>query len=76
MYESSMYHLQIFERRADTYNMQLSNEPAEKLAKSLVDTSNGAFDLCVFVAGGERYGHANEVVSLRPIRYRGYGGCH
>jgi hypothetical protein len=56
--------------------MQLSNEPAEKLAKSLVDTSNGAFDLCVFVAGGEHYGHANGVVSLRPIRYRGHGGCH
>ena len=56
--------------------MQLSNEPAEKLAKQLVDTSNGAFDLCVFVAGGERYGHANEAISLRAIRYRGHGGRH
>ncbi|KAK2463604.1 hypothetical protein APHAL10511_004355 [Amanita phalloides] len=37
---------------AYTYNMQLSNEPAENLARSLVDSSNGAFELCVFVAGG------------------------
>lgn len=38
--------------------MQLSNEPAEKLAKTLVDSSNGAFDKCVFVAGGEYYSYA------------------
>ncbi|PCH36374.1 PLP-dependent transferase [Wolfiporia cocos MD-104 SS10] len=34
------------------YNMQLSNEPAEELAKLLVDQSNGAFNTCGFVSGG------------------------
>ncbi|KAG7439758.1 uncharacterized protein BT62DRAFT_998118 [Guyanagaster necrorhizus] len=34
------------------YNMQLSNEPAEELAKYLISTGNGAFDLCGFVSGG------------------------
>ncbi|KAH9479472.1 Aminotransferase [Psilocybe cubensis] len=34
------------------YNMQLSNEPAEALAKKLVDTSDGAFELCGFASGG------------------------
>ncbi|KZT67358.1 hypothetical protein DAEQUDRAFT_673424 [Daedalea quercina L-15889] len=34
------------------YNMQLSNEPAEELAKLLVEQSNGAFDLVGFVSGG------------------------
>ncbi|KAK0202726.1 hypothetical protein DFS33DRAFT_1488831 [Desarmillaria ectypa] len=34
------------------YNMQLSNEPAEELAKYLVSTGGGAFDLCGFVSGG------------------------
>lgn len=34
------------------YNMQLSNQPAEELAKRLVDTSNGAFALCGFASGG------------------------
>ncbi|CCM06198.1 uncharacterized protein FIBRA_08441 [Fibroporia radiculosa] len=34
------------------YNMQLSNEPAEELAKLLIEQSNGAFDLCGFVSGG------------------------
>ena len=38
--------------RTDVYNMQLSNEPAEELAKLLVDSSNGAFELCGFVSGG------------------------
>ena len=56
--------------------MQLSNEPAEKLAKSLVDTSNGGFDLCVFVAGGECHCHVNGVDLLRGIRFRGNGGRH
>lgn len=37
---------------ADVYNMQLSNEPAEALAKKLVDTSEGAFGLCGFASGG------------------------
>ena len=36
--------------------MQLSNEPAEKLAKILTEDSNGAFELCVFIAGGETIG--------------------
>jgi len=34
------------------YNMQLSNQPAETLAKKLVDTSGGAFTLCGFASGG------------------------
>jgi E3 ubiquitin-protein ligase TRIP12 len=33
--------------------MQLTNEPAEKLAKHLVKTSNGAFELCGFASGGK-----------------------
>lgn len=32
--------------------MQLSNEPAEALAKKLVDTSDGAFALVGFASGG------------------------
>lgn len=36
----------------DVYNMQLSNQPAEALAKKLVDTSGGAFTLCGFASGG------------------------
>lgn len=32
--------------------MQLSNEPAEELAKFLCDSSDGAFDLVGFVSGG------------------------
>ena len=36
----------------DVYNMQLSNQPAEMLAKKLVDTSGGAFTLCGFASGG------------------------
>lgn len=32
--------------------MQLSNEPAEELAKVLVDSGKGAFELCGFVSGG------------------------
>ncbi|KAH8077869.1 pyridoxal phosphate-dependent transferase [Cristinia sonorae] len=34
------------------YNMQLSNQPAEELARYLVNTGNGAFALCGFVSGG------------------------
>ncbi|KAF8623231.1 hypothetical protein AX15_006465 [Amanita polypyramis BW_CC] len=37
---------------AYVYNMQLSSEPAERLAKTLVKDSNGAFELCTFAAGG------------------------
>lgn len=37
---------------ADVYNMQLSNEPAEELAKYLVDSGKGAFAACGFVSGG------------------------
>jgi hypothetical protein len=42
----------------DVYNMQLSNEPAEELAKILVDsggkdiTGQNNFELCGFVSGG------------------------
>ncbi|KAK7033165.1 RING-type domain-containing protein [Favolaschia claudopus] len=34
------------------YNMQLSNQPAEELAKLLTEGSNGAFELCGFASGG------------------------
>ena len=34
------------------YNMQLSNEPAEQLAKELVASGKGAFELCGYVSGG------------------------
>ncbi|KAJ4473595.1 hypothetical protein J3R30DRAFT_3659131 [Lentinula aciculospora] len=33
------------------YNMQLSNEPAEKLAEILIKSGNGAFELCGFASG-------------------------
>ena len=42
----------------DVYNMQLSNEPAEELAKVLVESGgkdpngNNVFELCGFVSGG------------------------
>jgi adenosylmethionine-8-amino-7-oxononanoate aminotransferase len=38
--------------QSDVYNMQFSNEPAEELAKILVDSGEGAFELCGFVSGG------------------------
>lgn len=41
--------------QTDVYNMQLSNEPAEELAKFLVDTGKGAFALAGFVSGGALY---------------------
>lgn len=34
------------------YNMQLSSKPAEELAKFLVDSSDGAFELVAFASGG------------------------
>lgn len=34
--------------------MQLSSNPAEELAKFLVDSSNGAFELVAFASGGKR----------------------
>lgn len=34
------------------YNMQLSSEPAEELARFLVDTSDGVFELVAFASGG------------------------
>ncbi|KAL5512909.1 hypothetical protein ACEPAH_3307 [Sanghuangporus vaninii] len=34
------------------YQMQLSNQPAEELAKILVDSGKGAFAQCGFVSGG------------------------
>ncbi|KAJ6617894.1 pyridoxal phosphate-dependent transferase [Mycena sp. CBHHK59/15] len=40
------------DRVSYVYNMQLSNEPAEELAKLLTEGSNGAFELCGFAAGG------------------------
>jgi hypothetical protein len=44
-FKSSMTHL-------DVYNMQLSNEPAEELARILIDSGKGAFELCGLFAGG------------------------
>jgi len=38
--------------RLDVYNVQLSNEPAEELAKILIDSGKGAFELCGLFAGG------------------------
>ncbi|KAJ7267394.1 PLP-dependent transferase [Mycena rebaudengoi] len=40
------------DRVAYVYNMQLSNQPAEELAKFLTETSDGAFELCGFFSGG------------------------
>lgn len=40
------------EKVSYVYNMQLSNQPAEELAKVLIESSNGAFDLVGFVSGG------------------------
>lgn len=37
----------------DVYNMQLSSRPAEELAKFLVDSSHGAFELVAFASGGK-----------------------
>lgn len=37
----------------DVYNMQLSNKPAEELAKYMVSTGKGAFESVVFVSGGK-----------------------
>lgn len=61
----------------DVYNMQLSNQPAEALAKKLVDTSGGAFALCGFASGGlilffELYNPAMFTISFR---IGGYGKC-
>lgn len=36
----------------DVYNVQISNQPAEELARMLIASSNGAFELCGFVSGG------------------------
>ncbi|KAF5383775.1 hypothetical protein D9615_003562 [Tricholomella constricta] len=48
------------------YNMQLSNQPAEELAKNLIANSNGAFDLCGFTSGGTE---AMESVLKLAIQY-------
>ncbi|KAL5640275.1 hypothetical protein ACGC1H_007521 [Rhizoctonia solani] len=39
-------------KMAYVYNAQLSNEPAEELARTLVETSNGAFEQVGFLSGG------------------------
>jgi len=36
----------------DVYNMQISNEPAEELARILINSGKGAFELCGLFAGG------------------------
>ncbi|KAI9459738.1 pyridoxal phosphate-dependent transferase [Russula earlei] len=40
------------DKLAYVYNLQLSNEPAEELARMLVDSGKGAFEYCGFFAGG------------------------
>ncbi|KAJ7091517.1 PLP-dependent transferase [Mycena belliarum] len=40
------------DRVSYVYNMQLSNQPAEELAALLIESSNGAFELCGFASGG------------------------
>lgn len=47
---------------ADVYNAQLSNEPAEELARILVETSQGAFAQVGFVSGGE---HSHEMMRFK-----------
>ena len=61
---------------SDVYNMQLSNEPAEELAKLLIEQSNGAFDLVGFVSGGARRTSIDMSAQLRRVRERGYGSCN
>jgi hypothetical protein len=65
--------------RPDVYNMQLSNEPAEELAKVLVNSANGAFELCGFVSGGNYLHIVATFVNphpLRLLRFGGDGGSH
>lgn len=44
--------MQIHQLIIDVYNVQLSNQPSERLAQRLITSSNGAFAQCVFVSGG------------------------
>jgi len=37
----------------DVYNLSLSNGPAEELARILIDSGKGAFELCGFFSGGQ-----------------------
>lgn len=53
---------------ADVYNMQLSNEPAEALAKLLVEQSNGAFDLVGFVSGGAQQTFSGRIIQLTHVQ--------
>jgi E3 ubiquitin-protein ligase TRIP12 len=50
----------------DVYNMQLSNQPAEELAKVLIASSNGAFELCGFVSGG-MFIHSQSVPGIQLL---------
>jgi len=59
----------------DVYNMQLSNQPAEALAKRLVDTSNGAFALCGFASGGPCFFGSYNLRRITLFRVRGHGEC-
>jgi acetylornithine/succinyldiaminopimelate/putrescine aminotransferase len=47
--------------------MQLSNQPAEALAKKLVDSSKGAFALCGFASGGKD--DSSTVGRKRHVKY-------
>lgn len=51
--KQNIYFIPECDRVSDVYNMQLSNDVAERLAAELVASGNGAFELCGFVAGGK-----------------------
>ena len=53
--------------------MQLSNEPAEELAKFLCDSSDGAFDLVGFASGGSEA--MEGVIKLATQVMHGYRSC-
>jgi adenosylmethionine-8-amino-7-oxononanoate aminotransferase len=66
--------------RLDVYNMQLSNEPAEELARILIDSGKGAFELCGFFAGGACSCSSRKFLvqdsTTHSFRFRGNGGRH
>lgn len=50
----------------DVYQVQLTNEPAEELAKILLDSGKGAFAQVGFVSGG-KYNNILHLLSLLTI---------
>lgn len=71
------YHCFRFQAESpDIYNAQCSNEPAEELARLIVDGSDGAFELCGFVSGGRfafMTGHEGSA-STGPTSFNRLGG--